>query len=56
LQFPKPVLQAVTVQAIAVHAANAFGSVQVRAQAPQLATSLWRFTSQPSAAFPLQFA
>ena len=49
LQLPKPALHAATAQLPAVHVAVAFGSAQMREQAPQLAMEVWMFTSHPLA-------
>ncbi len=55
-QFAKPALQLAIVQAPALQVGVAFGVEQALPQAPQFATSVERFTSQPFPELPSQFA
>jgi len=56
LQSPNPAVHEATAQEPPLHAARALGSEQVVLHAPQLATSVSVFTSQPSATTVLQFS
>src|SRR4051812_5820948 len=56
LQLRKPLLHDWTVQAPATHAPLAWAGLQAAPQAPQFCVLVASWTSQPSAARPLQLA